>query len=96
MQFRLQRLVKRWCGIALLALALVPVAAEAGGIGIGVFGGASIPIVQDDNGSGPIFGVRVPFKLIPLVTIEPYFGATKGGDGEPEIGAPRTPSPAST
>ncbi len=71
---------------AVFALALSTSVARAGSVGIGAFGGMSIPIVQDDNGSGPVFGIRVPVALIPLLTVEPYFGSTSGGEAEEDIG----------
>ena len=45
----------------------------------------SIPIVQDDNGQGTLFGVRAPVSLLPLVTVEPYFAKTSGGDKDQDI-----------
>ena len=71
---------------AAATLALSLGAAQAGGIGIGAFGGVSIPIVQDDNGSGPVFGIRVPVSLLPLLTVEPYFSSVSGGEAEQDIG----------
>ena len=59
---------------------------HAGMVGIGGFGGVNIPIVQDDNGQGTVFGVRVPVKLVPLLTAEPYFGASQGGEASQDIG----------
>ncbi len=70
--------------LALACLSLAGVA-HAGGIGIGVFGGASIPVIQDDTGRGSIYGVRVPVNLVPLLTIEPYFASTKGGDVKQDL-----------
>jgi opacity protein-like surface antigen len=78
--------MKRIVVLAALALLLVPCASRAGGVGAGVFGGLSIPIVQDDNAQGPLFGIRVPVKLVPLLTVEPYFGSTNGGEAEQDIG----------
>src|ERR1043166_2096434 len=71
---------------ALLLLALAPVAARSAPIGLGVFGGASVPLVQDDNGSGSIFGLRAPVNLVPLITVEPYFARTAGGDNDQDVG----------
>lgn len=65
---------------ALFLLALLAGAAGAATVGLGVFGGGSFAAVQDDNGNGPIFGVRVPVNLVPLITVEPYFASTSGGD----------------
>jgi opacity protein-like surface antigen len=71
--------------LMLFALALLPCAAGAVSVGVGAFGGASIPVLQDDNGQGTVFGLRVPVALIPLVTVEPYFAKTSGGDKDQDI-----------
>jgi hypothetical protein len=65
--------------VAVLVLLLAAPARPAS-IGAGVFGGASIPIVQEDTGSGPQFGIRVPVNLVPLLTIEPFFARSGLGD----------------
>ena len=72
--------MKRISSLAVLACMMLAGAAHAGGIGIGAFGGASIPIIQDDTGRGSIYGVRVPVNLVPMLTVEPYFASTAGGD----------------
>jgi outer membrane protein with beta-barrel domain len=66
----------------LAALAIISFAgtARAGGIGIGAFGGVSVPVIQDDTDRGSLYGVRVPVSLVPMLTVEPYFASTKGGD----------------
>jgi len=66
--------------IALLALVLVPAAAGARGIGLGVFGGASIPILQDNASQGTQFGLRVPVNVVPLLTVEPFYSKSSLGD----------------
>jgi len=71
---------------AALALFAFASTASAGGIGIGAFGGVSVPVVQDDNGQGTMLGVRVPVSLIPLLTLEPYYAKTTGGDKDQEVG----------
>lgn len=76
----------RWTAILVLALGAAPIAATAASVGVGVFGGTSIPVVQDDNKAGPLFGVRIPVALVRLVTVEPYFQSTKDGDATQEIG----------
>jgi hypothetical protein len=65
---------------ALLLLALVSGPAAAVSVGVGAYGGVSIPVVQDDNGNGSIFGFRVPVKIIPLISAEGYYASTAGGD----------------
>ena len=72
--------------LALVALMLAPCVAGAVGVGVGVFGGVGVPILQDDNGQGSVFGLRVPVALIPLVTVEPYFSKASGGDKDQDVG----------
>lgn len=77
--------------IFILALSAAPASAVT--LGAGAFGGVSIPIVQDDNGQGTIYGVRVPVGVAPIVTIEPYYSFTAGGDVDETInGIPLTRS----
>ena len=64
--------------LMLFALAILPCAAGATSVGIGAFGGVGVPIIQDDNGQGSLFGARVPVTLLPLVTVEPYYVKTSG------------------
>lgn len=67
---------------ALLALALVPAAAGARGIGVGAFGGASFPILQGNSGNGSQFGLRVPVDLVPMLSVEPFYAKSALGDKE--------------
>jgi hypothetical protein len=68
-----------------LALALVPAAAGAIGVGVGAFGGMSYPVLQDNAGTGSQFGLRVPFTLAPLVTVEGYYASSALGDVDETI-----------
>lgn len=77
---------KRIILLALVAMAVAPHAARAVGIGVGAFGGVSVPVVQDDNGQGTVFGIRVPVSLVPLLTVEPYYAKTSGGDKDQDVG----------
>jgi len=74
-----------------LALVLVPRSAGAFGIGIGAFGGTSSPINQDDVKTGGTYGVRLPISIIPLISVEPYWGKSMLGDGETTVGGVTTP-----
>jgi hypothetical protein len=58
-----------------LCCASILAAAPAGAttIGIGAFGGAEVPIVQEDAGSGAVYGIRVPISLMSFLSIEPYW-----------------------
>lgn len=71
--------------LVVLVLALLPCTAVAASVGVGAFGGMGIPIIQDDNGQGAIYGARVPVTLLPLLTVEPYFLTGSGGDKEQDI-----------
>jgi hypothetical protein len=66
--------------LCVLALAVIPAAAWAGGIGIGGFGGASIPILQDNASQGTMYGVRVPVSIIPFLGFEPFYAKSTLGD----------------
>ena len=72
--------------MCVLVLALTAGPASAVTIGGGAFGGVGIPIVQDDNGQGSIYGIRAPVGLVPLITVEPYASWTTGGEIEETIG----------
>lgn len=53
--------------------------AQAPRFGAGAFGGLSIPIIQDDQASGTIFGARGRIALMPMLQVEPYFASTQWG-----------------
>lgn len=70
-------------------------------VGVGVFGGLSVPVLQDVDGSsfnfsdafgptGTQFGIRAPVKVIPVVTLEPFFAKSSYGDVEENFGTPLT------
>jgi hypothetical protein len=71
--------MKKQILIGVLAFTLLPGLARAITIGGAVFGGTSLPAVQDDNASGPIFGLRIPVNFVPLIAVEPYYAQTNGG-----------------
>jgi hypothetical protein len=75
--------------IAVMLIALGAIAAastaRAGGVGIGVFGGSAIPLIQEDNGQGTVWGLRVPLTLVPMLTLEPYYAKTSGGDKDQTV-----------
>ena len=78
----------RTVALAVLALALAPGVSSASpiGVGVGAYGGLSYPIVQDDVGNGAVYGLRVPVRLLPMITVEPYWLTGKMDDGEETIG----------
>lgn len=77
--------MKRVILAACLAVALAGSTAQAGSIGVGAFGGVSVPIVQSDVAQGSMFGVRVPVKLVPLLAVEPYYASSALGDAEEDV-----------
>ena len=54
--------------------------AENPNLGIGLFGGMDIPVVQDDQDKGTTFGVKGRLKVMPIVTLEPNIYFTQFGD----------------
>jgi hypothetical protein len=72
--------MKKQILVAVLALMLAPGLAHAVSFGVAAFGGTSTPVVQDDTGSGSLFGARVPVNFVPLITVEPYYASTSGGN----------------
>jgi hypothetical protein len=76
--------------VAVLGLALAAATAQAADIGVGPFGGLSIPVLNDLSKSGTTFGIRVPVNLIPLLTVEPFYAGSSLGDAEETFGTPIT------
>jgi hypothetical protein len=71
----------RYIGLVVLLIGVLGVeSASAISFGVAGFGGPSWPIVQDDNGTGGVYGVRVPVNLIPMVTVEPFYSHGSYGD----------------
>jgi hypothetical protein len=77
--------MRRAMVLVLFALTLLPCTAAAVSVGVGAFGGMSIPILQDDTGQGTLLGLRAPVRLLPLVTVEPYFAKLTGGDKDQDL-----------
>lgn len=53
-------------------------------VGIGAYGGANIPIVQDDAESGGLFGIRGRVGLLSLLMFEPSVNFLKNSDADVE------------
>ncbi len=77
--------MKRLIVLSLALLAVTAGVASAGSVGVGVFAGTSIPVLQDDVAQGTLFGLRAPVKLVPLVTVEPYYASSALGDKDQDI-----------
>lgn len=68
--------------LILLALVLMfcsSVWAVGPSFGVGFSAGTDIPIVQQDQKSGSVFGFKGRIKLIPLISLEPNLNFTKFG-----------------
>lgn len=72
--------MRRFTALALALLALSAGVAQAGGIGLGAFAGMSYPVLQGDTGKGTLVGLRAPVKLVPMVTVEPFYASTQLAD----------------
>ena len=70
---------------ALVALLLCAGVASAGSIGIGTFAGTSVPVLQEDQAQGPIYGLRAPVSLTPLLALEPFWSTTALGDADTDV-----------
>jgi len=71
--------------LTLLLLLCSTVAAQGPKIGLGVFGGLDIPVGQDDQDQGTVFGVRGKLKVFPIVTLEPRISFTSFGEPESDV-----------
>lgn len=77
--------MKKWI-LAAAVSACCASAAHATGVGAGVYGGLSYPIIQDDVSNGTVIGFRVPVALIPMITAEPFYASSSLGDAEETLG----------
>jgi len=78
--------MKRLFSAAALLLLFAAGAAHATGVGVGVYGGLSIPLVQDDVKSGTLYGLRAPVSLLQMITVEPFYASSSLGDAEETLG----------
>lgn len=80
--------MKKWLlwPVILLVMAGVCSTAMARPIGIGAFAGLNIPIVQDDAGTGPLYGVKLKIAVTPFLALEPTLTFFKQGDATAEVG----------
>jgi hypothetical protein len=78
--------MKRVIALALALTAFTAATACAGSVGLGAFAGVSLPVVQEDVGQGTLFGLRAPVKLVPLLTVEPYWASSSLGSKDVTVG----------
>lgn len=74
--------MRRWIAGPLLVLSALLLApnVHATGLGVGGFGGVSIPIAQKDASQGIVAGAHVRFSLAGLLGVEPNFTYMRDGD----------------
>ncbi len=70
--------------IVLLIVATTGAALSAEPFGIGVSGGALIPVAQEDQGTGSLFGLKFRIDLSGLFALEPNLNFGSFGDAEIE------------
>ncbi len=67
--------------VLLLVLSVLPCGiARAGGVGVGIFGGMTYPMLQQDAGNGRLLGVRAPLHVVPFLAVEPWYASTSLSD----------------
>jgi opacity protein-like surface antigen len=54
--------------------------------GLGGYGGVHIPIIQEDQNSGAIFGLKAKVGLLPGIVLEPNINMAKFGEREYSFG----------
>jgi len=52
-------------------------------LGVGAFGGLNMPVVQDDQKTGSVFGFRARLQLLPFLSAEPNLTFGKWGKPDP-------------
>jgi len=72
--------------LSLLMFCVSIVNAQTPKIGFGAFGGMNIPVLQDDQGNGSVFGLKARLKVIPIVILEPNIIFGKWGAPDPMDG----------
>ncbi|MEW5993210.1 MAG: outer membrane beta-barrel protein [Candidatus Zixiibacteriota bacterium] len=72
------------CSLLVLALLAPPVLSIGPKLGVGASVGLDIPIGQDEQSQGTIFGFRGRVNLIPMITVEPNISFTRYGDPDLE------------
>jgi len=69
---------------ALLVVFALPAVSVAGPVGFGIAGGVLVPVSQEDQASGSLFGIKVRTRLSDLFTLEPNIHFGSYGDAEIE------------
>ncbi|MCX6829549.1 MAG: outer membrane beta-barrel protein [candidate division Zixibacteria bacterium] len=72
----------------LLLLLMMAISASVGAahFGVGGYGGVNIPIIQEDQSSGTVYGLKAKLSLLPGIALEPNINFAKFGDAEYSFG----------
>ena len=76
------------CGLLLATAA----SAEVYPLGVEVFSGYDMPVIQEDVGAGPMFGLAVRGHVWAPLHAELYFRSTSQGDAEMDTDIPTDPT----
>lgn len=66
--------------VLLLFVLVVPIMAVASPVGVGVSGGALVPVGQADQDLGSVVGIKLRLKLTHLLAVEPNLNFGKFGE----------------
>ena len=77
--------------VAVLLLVATTASAQTPKLGVGAFGGLSIPLAQDDQASGKVFGFRGRLSLAGSLAVEAQIGFAKWGEADPPEGLTTMP-----
>jgi Outer membrane protein beta-barrel domain len=69
--------------IGILLILTTAVNAQSLKLSAGVFGGVSVPVLQDDQSQGTVFGIMARYNLLSIFQIEPYISFGKWGSPDP-------------
>lgn len=69
--------MKRLLSVFFLMISMPPLSASAAQTGVGIIGGVDLPIAQEDQGNGSVFGFKGKVSLIPGVVLEPNVNFTR-------------------
>ncbi len=73
--------------LLLLMMVVISVPVGAAHFGLGGYGGLNIPIVQEDQSSGTVYGLKAKLSLLPGIAVEPNINFAKFGDAEYSFGS---------
>lgn len=83
--------MKLFCTLVLSAVLTFPAWATYP-LGIGIHGGYDLPVIQEDVGAGPVFGVSVRGNIVGPLHGQLFFRSTSQADVEEDIDFPNEPT----